>query len=93
MADDKLHPEVEAAIKRGRLGGDKWPDEHIEFIEDFARRIALLAASKAREEQREVDAKVCEAEKVDADATSDSGDHAYNVAIDHCAAAIRRGKP
>lgn len=48
------------------------------------RDLALAAL-----EMRERAAKVCEAEKVDADATGDIADYAYNQAADHCAAAIR----
>lgn len=52
MSDEKLHPEVEALIALGPISygkfddGDPWP----EGPQHFARRIALLAAEKAREE-------------------------------------------
>lgn len=56
-------------------------------IENVARK----AADWARSDQREVDARICQDEKVDAEATGESDDIAYNTACDHCSTAIRQG--
>ena len=50
---------------------------------------ALMAKvdARARSEEREACAKVCDLEALDACITAD--DRAYNLAIKHCAAAIR----
>lgn len=46
-------------------------------------------ADRIRAQQREADVKTCEAERVDYATTGDATDAAYNLAIDHCTAAIR----
>lgn len=55
---------------------DEWP----------SLRLAWMAATR---HERSECAKVCEDEKVEADVTGTSEDAAYNMATDHCAAAIR----
>ncbi len=92
MTDAPLHPEVEKLIAEG----PRIVDVHdgIEFQEthqQFARRIALLAAEKAREEERERCAKVCE--RPYSDAVSALGTDEPMAVGAKCAAAIRRGKP
>lgn len=52
----------------------------------YGRAIATAAYKKAMRRAAEI----CREEKVDADATGDISDHAYNQSCDHCGAAIER---
>ena len=52
----------------------------------YDERVDVIAA--ALEAQREADAKKCLEERVDAEATNDEGDYAYNRACEDCANAI-----
>jgi hypothetical protein len=51
------------------------------LLEKFASKVAAI--------ERERCAKLCEAEKVEANLTGEPTDHAYNTALRHAAAAIR----
>lgn len=55
-----------------------------ELVQHFARLLA--------DEVREECAKVCEAERVEFEQTKHPSDEAYNIAVKHCAAAIRAMK-
>jgi hypothetical protein len=54
-----------------------------------ARSIFERFAALVRNEVLEEAAKVCAAEKVNYELTQHAADEAYNMAVDHCAAAIR----
>ena len=60
------------------------PDRMILTFEALQRFAALV-----RNEVLEEAAKVCAAEKVNYELTQHAADEAYNMAVDHCAAAIR----
>ncbi len=111
MSDEKLHPEVEALIAKGP-NEFMWtpnasvglPVRAVETDREFARRIALLAASKAREEERERCAKVCDAlasrledrayeHRLCADKSVSNSDTNAALYLRDAAVAIRRGKP
>lgn len=62
-----------------------WDSTNVGTAIEFAKA-AWEAATKA---EREACAKACEAEAVDAAATNEQTDHAYNTALTHAAAAIR----
>jgi hypothetical protein len=59
-----------------------------EFFTLSERGIQKLA-ERIRQDERERAIKACAEEKVDAAASGDATDAAYNLAIDHCIAAIR----
>ncbi len=81
MTDAPLHPEVDALV----IGTPTC--RHGNFTEQDLRRIALLAAAKAREEERERIETACDA------LFSDCGSPSWNNAIDAFFDAIRRGTP
>ncbi len=82
MADArKLHPEVETAIQRFPIT--------MEITIAEVRAIAHLADAKAREEQRDEDAKVCDGYPQRDPAEDGNG----YWAAQECATTIRRGKP
>jgi len=54
--------------------------------DEFDRKCLALAAARMAQEDA---ARLCEAERVDAEGSGDPTDFAYNVATEHCALAIR----
>jgi len=70
---------------------DEWMGAHMQEHGDSLSytpkaRLVWEAATKA---EREACAVACECEAVDAAATNEQTDHAYNAALTHAAAAIR----
>ena len=65
-----------------------WQRQHVNGVAS-RRAIVRAAYAAGRAAGMESAAKVCESEVVDADATGEQSDHAYNLATEHCAAAIR----
>ena len=59
--------------------------DHHAYVQAFARHREL-----GRRQGLEEAARACEAERVNADETEQADDYAYNRAIEHCAAAIRK---
>ena len=58
-------------------------------IDGYARGYAVICAQAAIDQERERCLAACLHERL-TDDTGTDGDIAYNLAIDHCAAAIRR---
>lgn len=87
MADEKLHPEVESMVSD--VGYDLGSG-----VAARVRGIALLAAEKAREEQREVDAKIAKSATLPGHFHwGEDAMESFDFGKECAAAAIRRGKP
>lgn len=79
-------------IVRTAIGGLRYrshKDEVFDAVVTLATDALLAAVALTYEEC----AKVCESERVDAEATGDVGDIAYNAALRHAAEAIRQRSP
>lgn len=68
---------------------ETWFKQHVPNAPVGKYHELLAVWEAATEAERERCAKLCEAEKVEADITNDPTDRAYNMALRHAAAAIR----
>lgn len=83
---DQLRAELERLRGEVALFESRSDELMIGAAQVTAERDQLRAENTALIEQC---AKACEAEAVDSEATGEDGDHAYNAALEHAAAAIR----
>lgn len=63
-----------------------------DLVRKKVRALVRASEKRGRELEREDCAKVAEAEQVNAEATGDETDYAYNRACEDIAAAIRKGR-